>query len=471
MSFRNYRQRYQYYFYFPQEKEGLSNKSLGNADKSYIFVYHNRNFICMKTKYTLLAIATFVLSGIFPATAQRNTQPYETQAFSDRIRTIETRVEGRDLFPPIIELNTGEHITISFDEFAEDVSYMQYSLIHCNADWRPSDLSDLEYLDGFNTNSIEEYEFSMATFAHYVHYSVTLPNADVQFKVSGNYVLVVYPENEPENILLQVCFSVYENDILVAPSVTSRTDIDYNREHQQVEITLNANNYRIQNPYNELKVSVLQNGRRDQEVVVTRPLRAQGSQIVFAHDRNLIFEAGNEFRRFEMVATRYAGLGVEKIYYFDPYYHVVLAPSLPRAETSYLYDQTQNGRFVIRQSGASDSDTEADYFVVHFTLDSDPIPGGKIYIDGEMTHHRYTPYNEMVYNPETGKYEKTLLLKQGSYNYQYLFLPDGAQAASAAPIEGNYYQTVNEYLVKVYHRPQGSRYDKLIGIGMGFSGR
>ena len=112
MSFRNYRQRYQYYFYFFQEKEGLSNKLLGNADKSYIFVYHNRNFICMKTKYTLLAIATFVLLGIFPATAQRNTQPYETQAFSDRIRTIETRVEGRDLFPPIIELNTGEHITI-----------------------------------------------------------------------------------------------------------------------------------------------------------------------------------------------------------------------------------------------------------------------------------------------------------------------------------------------------------------------
>lgn len=416
-------------------------------------------------------IAILILSRAIPAIAQPNLQPYETRTFSDRFRTIETHVEGRDLFPPIINLNTGEHITISFDEFTENVTYMQYSLIHCNADWRPSALSELEYLDGFNTNPIEEYEFSMATFAHYVHYSVTLPNDDVQFKVSGNYVLVVYPENEPENILLQVCFSVYENDILVAPSITSRTDIDYNREHQQVEVTLNTNNYRIQNPYNELKVSILQNGRRDKEVIVDRPLRVQGNQIVYAHDRNMIFEAGNEFRRFEMVATRYAGLGVEKIYHFDPYYHVVLAPSTPRAETSYLYDRTQNGRFVIRQSGSEDSDTEADYFVVHFSLDSDPIPGGKIYIDGEMTNHQYTPYNEMVYNPETGKYEKTLLLKQGSYNYQYVFLPDGASSATAAPIEGNYYETVNEYLVKVYHRPQGERYDKLIGVGMGYSGR
>ena len=417
-------------------------------------------------------LAAIVLGSPLALTAQSlSDQPYETRSFSDRFKTLRTQVEGRELFPPIIDLNTNEHITISFDEMTEEVSYLQYSLVHCNADWRPSALSDLEYLDGFNTNPIEEFDFSMATFAHYVHYSLTLPNEDVQFKVSGNYVLLVYPENEPERVLLQVCFSVYENNILVAPSVTSRTDIDYNREHQQVSVTLNANNYRIQNPYNELKVSVTQNGRRDNEVIVNRPLRIQGSQIFFDHDRNLIFEAGNEFRRFEMVATRYAGLGVSKIYHFDPYYHVVLTTTEPRAETSYLYDKTQNGRFVIRQSGANDSDTEADYFVVHFTLDSDPIPGGKIYIDGEMTNHLYTPYNEMVYNPETGQYEKTLLLKQGSYNYQYLFLPDGASSATAAPVEGNYYQTVNEYLVKVYHRAPGERYDKLIGIGMTYSGR
>lgn len=427
----------------------------------------------MKPAHILrLVLASIALWTPCALTAQSlSDQPYETRSFSDRFKTLRTQVEGRELFPPIIDLNTNEHITISFDEMTEEVSYLQYSLVHCNADWRPSALSDLEYLDGFNTNPIEEFDFSMATFAHYVHYSLTLPNEDVQFKVSGNYVLLVYPENEPERVLLQVCFSVYENNILVAPSVTSRTDIDYNREHQQVSVTLNANNYRIQNPYNELKVSVTQNGRRDNEVIVNRPLRIQGSQIFFDHDRNLIFEAGNEFRRFEMVATRYAGLGVSNIYHFDPYYHVELTPVKPRSESSYLYDQTQNGRFVIRQSGASDSDTEADYFVVHFTLDSDPIPGGKIYIDGELTNHLYSPYNEMVYNPQTEQYEKTLLLKQGSYNYQYLFLPDGARTATAAPVEGNYYQTVNEYLVKVYHRAPGERYDRLIGIGMSYSGR
>ena len=114
----------------------------------------------MKTSYIFQLLVCVLLGGI-SATAQNRSEPYETQAFSDRFRTIQTEVEGRELFPPIIELNTDEHITISFDELAEDVTYLQYSLIHCNADWRPSDLSDLEYLDGFNTNSVEEYEFSI----------------------------------------------------------------------------------------------------------------------------------------------------------------------------------------------------------------------------------------------------------------------------------------------------------------------
>ncbi len=422
----------------------------------------------MKAKF--LSSLLILLTGL-AAWAQGNIAPYKTQAFDSRYRTIQAEVVGRELFPPVIELGTGEQLEISFDEFTEEVNYYQYSLIHCNADWRPSALSDLEYLDGFNTNAINDYEYSNATFAHYVHYSLTLPNEDVQLKVSGNYVLQVYPENEPDDVVLQVCFSVYENQILVSPSVSSRTDIDYNQSHQQVEVTLNTKEYNIQNPYNELKVCILQNSERDTEVTLTRPMSVLGNEITFAHNRNMIFEAGNEFRRFEMVSTRYAGLNIEKIYYFAPYYQVVLNPSEPRVHSGYLYDRTQYGRYVIRQSGSEDGDTDADYFAVHFTLECAPMTNGKVYIDGELTNYLRTPQYEMVYNSTEGRYEKTLLLKQGSYNFQYAFMPDGSHVALPGPIEGNYYETVNEYLVKAYHRPQGGRYDKLIGIGLAYSGR
>ncbi len=426
----------------------------------------------MKTHYIFCILITLLCCNA-PTflQAQNNTEPYLTRSFNDRYHTIQATVVGRDLFPPIIELGNSEQINISFDEFAEEVNYYQYSLIHCNADWRPSALSDLEYLDGFNTNSINDYAYSNATFAHYVHYNLTLPNEDVQFKVSGNYVLQVYPENEPDNIVLQVCFSIYEKQILVAPSVSSRTDIDYNRSHQQVSVVLNTKDYNIQNPYNEVKISILQNGERSNEVMITRPMSALGNQITFAHNRNMIFEAGNEFRRFEMVNNRYAGLGVSNIYYFAPYYQVVLTPSLPRVNSNYIYDRTQFGRFVIRQSGAEDNETEADYYAVHFTLETEEMTGGRVYIDGELTHHLRTPYTEMVYNQTEERYEKTLLLKQGSYNFQYVFMPDGSNRATPGPIEGNFYETVNEYLVKAYYRPIGSRYDRIIGMGMCYSGQ
>ncbi len=426
----------------------------------------------MKPRYILCALIAWLCCNLVtPVQAQSQTEPYYTQAFNNRYRTLQAAVVGYELSPPIIELGSDEQINISFDEFSEEVNYYQYSLIHCNADWRPSALSDLEYLDGFNTNSINDYEYSNATFAHYVHYDLTLPNEDVQFKASGNYVLQVYPENEPEDIVLQVCFSVYEKSILVVPSVTSRTDIDYNRSHQQVSVVLNTEDFNIQNPYNDVKISILQNGERNNEVMITQPMSAMSNQITFAHNRNMIFEAGNEFRRFEMVSNRYAGINISQIYYFEPYYQVILNTSYPRILSEYSYDQTQFGRFVIRQSGAENNDTEADYYNVHFTLETNEMRNGRVYIDGEMTRHQHPPYTEMIYNESTGCYEKSLLLKQGSYNFQYVFLPNGSDCATPAPIEGNFYETVNEYFVKAYYRPAGARYDRIIGMGICYSGQ
>ncbi|MDE6101082.1 MAG: DUF5103 domain-containing protein, partial [Paramuribaculum sp.] len=55
--------------------------------------------------------------------------------------------------------------------------------------------------------------------------------------------------------------------------------------------------------------------------------------------------------------------------------------------------------------------------------------------------------------------------KQGAYNYQYLAVPRGASTrGSTSVVEGDRYQTANEYLVKVYFRQPGSRYDRLVAV-------
>ncbi len=395
-----------------------------------------------------------------------------TQIFDGNFKSLQVKLSGNDYFPPVLMMGSDKTIEIRFDELSPELSYLRYSVIHCNADWQPSALVDTEYLEGFNYANIEDYEYSSGTFTNYVHYKFSLPNEDISFTKSGNYLVQVYREDTPDVILLQARFSLCENAISVYPSVTSRTDLDYNGSHQQIDITVDTKEYRVRDMYQDLMVFVNQNSRIDNEAFVNKPLRVMGNKAVFEHDRNLIFPAGNEFRRMEIVAVSYPTMRVAQMEYFDPYYHATLYTDEPRTEEMYLYDKTQNGRFTIRNAETEDSDSRADYIVTHFSLATDgKLTGGKIYIDGEFTNHLFTPSTLMNYDPYSGCYIADILLKQGAYNYQYLFVPDGTNVGLTSTIEGDKYQTVNEYSVRVYNRQQGERYDRMIGFGMIFSGR
>ena len=394
-----------------------------------------------------------------------------TAIFDNNFRSLRACTESNYYAPPVVELDGDDRVRIEFDEISPEMRYMRYSLLHCDANWQPSQLVESDYVDGFNEADIEEYDFSSGTFANYVHYGISLPNEDMPILLSGNYLLRVYPEEDSENTLLQVRFSIVEKAVDIFAEVTSRTDIDYNKSHQQVAVTVDTKDYRVENMYADLKVVVTQNARSDNEAIVTNPLRVSSNKAFFEHDRKLIFPAGNEFRRFEMTTTNYIGMGIDRYAYHDPFYHAELKIDEPRCYGSYTYDQTQYGRFTIRESNAFDSNTGADYMIVHFALDIPRQSGGDIFVDGEFTQHNFTNANRMHFNEATNRYELDMPLKQGAYNYQYLWLPHGSKAALTAPIEGDFYQTVNEYQIKVYNRRLGERYDRLSGCSVLYSGQ
>ncbi len=397
-----------------------------------------------------------------------------TRVFDSSFKSLQVRLEGNDFFPPILTWgNDGERIVVSFDELKDDRSYLRYTLVHCDADWQPSEgLVDSEFVDGFNYADVEDYEFSSGTFSQFVHYRFSLPNEQMRPLLSGNYLVRVYREEDPEDVVLQARFMVSENAVMVPVEVTSRTDVDYNEAHQQLSVKVNTRNYRVQDMYRDLKLRVTQNLRPDTEVALSSPMMVNGNVAVFERDKRLIFAAGNEFRRIETVATNYRTMGVEAVEYHHPFYHATLRTDEPRCEEPYLYDRTQNGRYFIRNAEADNSASCADYIVTHFTLNTGgPVRGGRIYLSGEFTHYLYTPATLMKYDAATGCYLCDMMLKQGAYNYEYLFVPDGSEVGQTATIEGDKYQTVNEYLVRVYHRQTGERYDRLIGYGIAFSGK
>lgn len=387
-----------------------------------------------------------------------------TGTLNEYVKTLQVTSAGDIFVLPAVMLGSGQQLDVSFDILADDRDFLRYRVIRCESNWQPSSIAEVEWLRGFNESTIEDYRFSSATSVHYVHYSFKFPNEDIDPLISGNYLIQVYPEDDPEDVWLQQRVMLTEQSASISAFVSSRTDVDYNSAHQQLEIAVDLERANVADPFNDLKVMIAQNGRADNEVVLTHPLRMSGKTAIYEHQQPLIFDAGNEYRRFEVSNVNYPGMRVENIGYYEPYYHFTLMTDEGRAAESYMYDQTQNGRYMVREYNSADSDVDADYVVVHFALNYPEMPEVMIFLDGDFVSRRFDESSRMIFNPLTKRYEKALLLKQGHYNYQYLAVPPGAGSGKTGMIEGNKYQTVNEYVIKIYTRGPLDRTDRLIGI-------
>jgi len=409
-------------------------------------------------------IITITLLGVFFFGNLLHAQPiYETKVYSGLVKSLRVEVVGELISEPFIKLNGNEMLEVNFDVLNQSQGRYTYSIIHCDADWKKSGLFQNEYMDGFQQMPIDDYAQAMTTTTHYTNYKLLLPNENIRFKVSGNYVIQVCNEDTPDQILLSARFGVYEPLIGISAAVSSNTDISFNQGHQQLSFQLNTQNLRVVYPQSELKIFVSQNNRTDNIATNFLPTIIANNQLTYEHIPSLIFEAGNEYRRIEFLTHRFNGMRIERIQYFNPYYHAEVMIDQSRARQTYQYDQDQNGRFFVRCLSCQTPDNEADYYIVHFAYSSPLIPNGNIYLNGNMFHNRLDESSRMDYNRETGRYEKAVLLKQGHYNYQYLFVPNGETKGQVAITEGNFFQTENEYTILVYYRPMGGRFDRLTG--------
>lgn len=392
------------------------------------------------------------------------------QIFNPKFRTLQVMPNDNFMGMPVVRLGSDDRLIVTFDELGDDYSYLQYRLLHCNADWQPSALVESEYLDGFNVADITDYAFSSNTYVHYVNYRIELPNEDMNPKVSGNYLLQVFRQDNPEDVLLQTRFSVSEHAAAVGGEATSRTDKGLNTEWQQLNLTVSTPGMTVRSPLGDIFLTVNQNGRPDAVRTILRPQRLQGKSLVYEHIPDLIFPAGNEYRRFETVRVNYPGMGVDSVGFSGRNYHAWLVTDQSRVSRPYVYDQTQNGRFKVDEYNSTNPDLGADYVSVHFELHHPEVMNADIYVEGDLVGNRHDDVSRMRYDHSRHSYVLTLPLKQGSYNYQYVALPkSGHGIGDPGLMEGNKYETRNEYQVYVWLRESGSRADRLIGTGQLFN--
>lgn len=385
-------------------------------------------------------------------------------AFGERFRTIKIMKEGDFMAAPTIRLDSDERLIVNFDEWSEDYSDLQYRLIHCGPDWKPSGLLESEYLDGFNIADIEDWAFSSNTFVHFVNYRIEIPNENMQPLLSGNYILQIFERDNPDETLGETRFSVSEHSVDIFGGVSTQTDRGLNTDWQQLELDVRPTNVNIDDPYSMIRVDITQNNAPYTTSTLRTPSRVEGKDLIYSHQPELIFKAGNEFRRFETIRTNYNDMHVDSMRFLSRNYHTWLTPDTERASKQYSYDQTQQGRFLIREYNSTDSDLGADYVTVHFRLETPEAIDADVHVEGEFTEFKHNNSNKMHYDYNQGAYMLEMPLKQGSYNYRYAAVPRrGNRQADPSLIEGNKHETRNEYRVQVWYRPIGGRYDRLIG--------
>lgn len=381
------------------------------------------------------------------------------------IKTLQVVCGDKWLALPIMKLRSDNpsqnRINISFDDLTHTYHRYTYSITHCEADWSPSEqLFASDYIEGFaEDNTIDDITESINTNVDYTHYAFSIPNEKCRLKLSGNYKVTVADGDTGEEVIT-ACFMVVDPKAGISMGATTNTDIDTNLAHQQISMKLSYNALRVADPETQIKTVVMQNRRWDNAIRNAQPQYKTPSGLEWRHNRELIFEAGNEYHKFETLATSHATMGIDEISWDGENYHAHVFADVPRP--NYLYDEDANGAFYIRNSDNIENENTCDYMYVHFTLDSKERYPGDIYLNGEWTYDRFLPEYKMEYNEEKRRYEAAILLKQGYYSYQYL-MEGGDATMKTSPSEGNFYQTENKYQALVYYRGQGDRTDQLVG--------
>ena len=376
----------------------------------------------------------------------------------DFLKSISFKSEtAKHQFPLI---TTGESFILEFDDLlAEDNDYY-YVIEYFNHDWNPSNLYKNEYLSGLDNQRISNYKSSFGTLQRYTHYELTLPNENTQFLISGNYMLSVFDAND--ELMFRRKFLIYENLVTIESGVFRSRKLEQFSTHQTVQFSINPIGINIRNPDKDLKITLIQNEQWDNVKKLSKPQYIIGKELHFRYDAPAQFEGGNEFLYFDTKDNRITNPSISYVEQ-EEIYQTYLFTDPERANYPYTFNPDINGDFVINTVMGEDPSIEADYTRVHFSLAKQyTLKNEELVLYGKFSNYELNENYKLIYNPSYEVYEGTFLLKQGFYNYKYVW--KSKYGLEKNKISGNHATTENQYLILLYVRDIRNQHDALIGV-------
>ncbi len=408
----------------------------------------------MMNNLKITLIVSFFFNVTFGQIEKEVVAPYN-------IKTI-SFVQNAQNTIPIFKL--GDSFQLQFDDLYGNEANYYYKFVHCDYDWKPSQLSINEYLRGFDEIRIQDYVNSFNTLQLYSHYRIQFPNKNTSLLVSGNYMIKIL--NEEREVVFSRKFILYEDLVSVPLQVkVARNVKDVNAKHN-LDFAIKSTDIVFQSPIKNVKVLLLQNGKFSNAITDVKPMYTIGNDLIYKYDTETQFWAGNEYLFFENKDIRGANNSIGRIESGGGTYNAYLYTNNARGKNPYTFFPDANGNFIVKNINAENNEIEADYAWIFFSL-SAPSYYGKddIYVSGMFNNFALIPEYKMDYNETKGIYEKAIMIKQGFTNYEYVIADKNGKVDAENALDGNYFQTESNYSVIVYYRENNQRYDRVIGKG------
>ena len=383
--------------------------------------------------------------------------------YVENIRSVRLHPKNVETGYPLLELGSANPLVLTFDDLDADAKNYYYTVVHCNADWTPSErIVKFDYIEGYTEDRIVTWNNSFNTLTPYTHYELELPNASMSLRYSGNYLLKVYLDADEKDLILTRRFMVVEPGFFVEPKLQRAADVGKLRTHQEIDFVVRHPNIRVNMPQAEIRMAVLQNGRWDNAVTGLDPLYQRTDEMVYDFQDKIVFPAGKEFRPLDLRNLQFRGPQMRAIRSTRREWFVDLFEDFVRPDLVYLFWRDLNGRWFPENRDIRGDNLRCEYIQVNFTLKADEQMGGEAYIIGAFSDWKPLPRFRMAYDADKKAYTLTATLKQGYYDYMYAFVPNGDGPIDLGRFEGNAMETENEFLLLIYHRPFGQLYDRLV---------
>lgn len=381
----------------------------------------------------------------------------EQKAPPPEIQSVQLHKEGDIQSAPVISLNSSEKLSLEFDHLGEDTKQFKLSVSHRSKDWKESPLPVDFYLNGFSEVYFSGGSKSFSQRPSYFHYSYEFPNSQLNFKVSGNYLLSVYDYNSNE-LLFTLPFFVSENQ----GSLDTRVESLFVRRDDLRPEDQPFSRYRypefVAFPQFDLSYMYVQNRFWGRYRVVDNSDTATPEVVNFHLSRDRAFLGNYEFNTLDLRSLRADGQQILEVQQEKIPPKVILRRDVQSLDLKPGF--APGGRFGIPLDSRS-----AGYANVQFSLETAAgiTADEKVYLVGDFNNWSINENNRMHYSTQSGLWEGQAFIKEGEYAYKYVVVKNGK--IDDISLDQGFLRNSQSYVTLVYYKDPTRNYDRLLKVG------